>query len=69
MAGELDIYGIYVPTLLIQAIIAYMLFSLSSRWLDCLQAGDWIALPSLFNACVYIIIFGLVFTLSGVIFS
>lgn len=69
MAGELDIYGIYVPTLLVQAIIAYVLFSLSSRWLDRLQASDWIALPSLFNVCVYIIIFGLVFTLSGAVFS
>ena len=69
MAGELDIYGIYVPTLLVQAIMAYVLFSLSSRWLDRLQASDWIALPSLFNVCVYIIIFGLVFTLSGAVFS
>lgn len=69
MAGELDIYGIYVPTLLVQAVVAYILFSLSSRWLDRLQARDWIALPSLFNACVYIIIFGLVFTLSAAVFS
>jgi len=69
MAGELDIYGIYVPTLLVQAIIAYVVFSLSSRWLDRLQAKDWIALPSLFNACVYIIMFGLVFTVSNALFS
>ena len=69
MAGELDLYGIYVPTLLVQAIVAYALFSLSSRWLDRLQARDWIALPSLFNACVYIIIFGLVFMVSGVVFG
>lgn len=69
MAGELDIYGIYVPALLVQAIVAYILFSLSSRWLDQLQAKDWIALPSLFNVCVYIIFFGLVFTLSSVLFG
>lgn len=49
--GEFNVYGIYVPALLVQAIFAYICF----RWLSPLTnkwiAQGWIALPSIFNLC------------------
>lgn len=56
--GELNIYGIYVPILLIQALIAYsilhLLMKVIDRWVD----QDWIAMPGIFYLCVYIVILG-----------
>lgn len=52
--GELNLYGIYIPILLVQAIIAYVLFKLAGLWLDRLISKGWIALPSIFNLCFYL---------------
>lgn len=52
--AELNIYGIYFPMLLIQAILAYFLFKLLGRWLDRLVRAGWIALPSVFNLGFYL---------------
>ncbi|EKU53089.1 DUF1656 domain-containing protein [Acinetobacter courvalinii] len=52
--GELNLYGIYIPILLVQAIIAYVLFKLAGPWLDRLISKGWIALPSIFNLCFYL---------------
>ncbi len=69
MAGELNLYGIFVPTLLLQALVAYVLFSLLGKWIDRLQAKDWILFPPIFNLCLYIIILGLVFVISSYLFN
>ena len=54
--GEFNVYGIYVPALLVQAIFAYICF----RWLSPLTnkwiAQGWIALPSIFNLCFYLLL-------------
>lgn len=52
--GEMNIYGIYFPILLVQAIIAYVLFKVMSPLIDRLMVKGWIALPSIFNLCFYL---------------
>ncbi|WP_343621905.1 DUF1656 domain-containing protein [Acinetobacter proteolyticus] len=52
--GEMNLYGIYIPILLVQAIIAYVLFKLLSPLVDRLVIKGWIALPSIFNLCFYL---------------
>lgn len=52
--GEFNVYGIYVPSLLVQAMIAYVLFKIMSPIIDRLVLNGWIALPSIFNLCVYL---------------
>lgn len=32
--GEINLYGIYIPTLLVQAVIAYVLFKILSPFVD-----------------------------------
>lgn len=54
--GEFNIYGVYIPTFLVQAILAYLLLKilniLTDRWVE----KGWIALPSIFNLCVYVLL-------------
>jgi hypothetical protein len=47
--GEINVYGIYIPILLVQAIIAYVLFKFLSPLIYLLVMKGWIALPSIFN--------------------
>ena len=58
--GELNVYGVYVPILLIQAVIAYVLLRLLMKGLDHLVAKDWIIMPNLFYLCIYVILLGAV---------
>ncbi|ENX62151.1 MULTISPECIES: DUF1656 domain-containing protein [Acinetobacter] len=52
--GEMNLYGVYIPILLVQAIVAYVLFKLLSPLIDRLVIKGWIALPSIFNLCFYL---------------
>ena len=58
--GEVNIYGVYVPILLIQAVIAYVILRVLMKWLDHLVANDWIMMPNLFYLCIYILLLGTV---------
>lgn len=58
--GELNIYGVYVPILLIQAVIAYVLLRILMKWLDKLVANDWIIMPNIFYLCTYVLLLGTV---------
>jgi len=58
--GELNIYGVYVPILLIQAVIAYVLLRILMKWLDKLVANDWIIMPNIFYLCTYVLLLGAV---------
>lgn len=69
MAGELNIYGIFVPALLIQALVAYLLFSLCSPLLEKEQVKKWVLMPSLFHFCLYVIMLGLVALISHLLFK
>jgi len=52
--GEINVYGIYIPILLVQAIIAYVLFKLMSPLIDRLVMRGWIVLTNIFNLCLYL---------------
>lgn len=54
--GELNIYGVYVPIFLIQAVLAYLLFKVAMLGVDWMVEKDWIVLPSIFNLCIYLIL-------------
>ncbi|WP_407303201.1 DUF1656 domain-containing protein [Acinetobacter sp.] len=54
--GELNLYGVYVPILLIQSILAYVLLKIVMIGTDRLVDQDWIAWPSIFNLCLYIVL-------------
>ena len=58
--GELNIYGVYVPVLVIQAVLAYIVLRLlmlvTDPWVD----KGWIFLPSIFYLCLYITVLGMV---------
>lgn len=58
--GELNIYGVYVPILLIQAVLAYALLRVLMRLLDCFVEQGWIPLPHIFYLCVYLVLLWLV---------
>lgn len=57
--GEFNIYGVYVPVLLVLAILSYVLLRFAMLGLDKLIERGWIPLPSLFYLCVYILILAL----------
>ncbi|TCB55487.1 DUF1656 domain-containing protein [Acinetobacter terrestris] len=58
--GELNLYGVYVPILLIQSILAYVLLKIVMIGTDRLVDQGWIAWPSIFNLCLYIVLLFLV---------
>lgn len=59
MAGELNFYGIYIPLVLIQALLAYVIFSGLVRVLDQYHLTRWMLWPTIFNLCLYIVVLGL----------
>ena len=58
--GELNLYGVYVPILLIQSILAYVLLKIVMMGTDRLVDQGWIAWPSIFNLCLYLVLLFLV---------
>ena len=58
--GEFNFYDIYIPTLLVQAIIAYVLFRLLSPLIHQLSIRGWIAFPSIFHLCFYLVLLWLI---------
>ncbi|NNH87025.1 DUF1656 domain-containing protein [Acinetobacter terrae] len=58
--GELNLYGVYVPILLIQSILAYVLLKIVMIGTDRLVDRGWIAWPSIFNLCLYVVLLFLV---------
>lgn len=57
--GELNLYGVYIPVFLVQAILAYILLRIIALWTDTLIEKGWIAMPGIFNLCLYAILLGL----------
>lgn len=54
--GEFNAYGVYIPSFLIQAICAFVLFKLVTFWTDRLIAKGWIGFPGVFNLSLYILL-------------
>ncbi|WP_343598067.1 DUF1656 domain-containing protein [Acinetobacter sp.] len=53
--GEFNVYGVYVPSFLVQAILAYIVFSLISLWTGKLIKKGWIGFPGIFNLSLYFV--------------
>ncbi len=58
--GELNIYGVYVPMLLVQSVLAYGVLRLVILGIDPLIEKGWIPLPSVFYLCLYVILLWLI---------
>lgn len=54
--GEINIYGVYVPILLVQAIFAYLLLQVMRLKTDQWSSQGRIVWPSIFNLCLYIVL-------------
>lgn len=54
--GEVNIYGLYVPILLIQAILAYGLLKLTDVFTHRWVTNGWIMWPSIFHLCWYLVL-------------
>ena len=54
--GEFNLYGVYIPTLLVFAILSYIILRILMIGIDKLIEKGWIPLPSLFYLCIYILI-------------
>ena len=61
MTGHLDIYGVYVPLLLVAMLATYALNSLLTAGLRRLGFYRWVWHPPLFNLALYIIVLGALF--------
>ncbi|KAA8732737.1 DUF1656 domain-containing protein [Acinetobacter qingfengensis] len=53
--SEVDFYGLLIPILLIQGILAYILFIVSNRIIDKLHNHGWIMFPNIFYLCWYFV--------------
>jgi len=68
MIGELDIYGAYVPWLLMLGLLSWLLNGLLQRLLASLGAYRLVWHPPLFNLALYVLILWGVVRLSTWIF-
>ncbi|HCJ29283.1 MAG TPA: DUF1656 domain-containing protein [Pseudomonas sp.] len=64
MIGHLNIYGVYVPMLLVLMLGAYLLKSLLAKALSRLGLYRWVWHPPLFNLALYVMVLGALFTLT-----
>ena len=64
MTGHLNIYGVYVPMLLVLMLVAYLVKSLLGTLLQRLGFYRWVWHPPLFNLALYIMVLGALFNLS-----
>lgn len=64
MIGHLNIYGVYVPMLLVAMLAAYLLKSLLAKTLARLGFYRWVWHPPLFNLALYVMVLGALFTLT-----
>ncbi|MCQ4308187.1 DUF1656 domain-containing protein [Pseudomonas stutzeri] len=63
MTGHLNIYGVYVPVLLMLMLAAYLLKSLLGVALARLGLYRWVWHPPLFNLALYVMMLGALSTL------
>lgn len=58
MNAELNIFGVFVPSILVCAILAYFAMSMIARGLRYLDVYRFVWHPSLFNLCIYVCLLG-----------
>ncbi|MBF7682790.1 DUF1656 domain-containing protein [Acinetobacter sp. B5B] len=53
--SDFNLYGVFIPSFLVQAILAYLLFLLVSRCTRvCVERG-WIMFVGVFHLCLYVL--------------
>lgn len=67
--SEVDFYGLFIPVLLIQSILAYALFLLSNTVIDRLNDRGWILYPNIFYLCWYFVCLLIVHVVYSLIFN
>ncbi|MBV8621627.1 MAG: DUF1656 domain-containing protein [Curvibacter sp.] len=60
MMAEIDLYGVYLPVLLVQALLALLLSTGLRAVVARLGLYRWVWHRSLFNLCLYVIVLGAV---------
>lgn len=65
MTGHLNIYGVYVPMLLVVMLVAYLVKSVLGTLFQRLGFYRWVWHPPLFNLALYIMVLGALFNLSA----
>lgn len=63
MTGHLNVYGVYVPVLLVAMLAAYGVKSVFAAALRRLGFYRWVWHPPLFNLALYILVLGALFNL------
>lgn len=58
MTGHLNLYGVYVPLLLVLMLAAYLLKGLLGMLLEHLGFYRWVWHPPLFNLALYVLLLG-----------
>ncbi len=63
MYGELNLYGVFIPTLLGLMLLAYALNGALRAWMTRAGLYRWIWHPALFNLATYIAVLGMLFSI------
>lgn len=63
MFGEFNLYGVFIPTLLLLMLIAYLLMSALQLLLAHVGAYRHVWHPPLFNLAIYVLLLGGLFAL------
>lgn len=53
--SDFDLYGVFIPSFLVQAILAYFLFVALTYVTDRFDQKGWIAFSGLFKLCLYLL--------------
>lgn len=56
MIGEIDVYGLFIPPLLILAIAAWVLSGVLRRGLRAMGFYGWVWHPPLFDLALYVVL-------------
>jgi len=56
MIGEIDVYGLFIPPLLILAVVAWALSGLLRRTLRAVGFYGWVWHPPLFDLALYVVV-------------
>ncbi|MBP2294543.1 DUF1656 domain-containing protein [Azospirillum rugosum] len=65
MIGEIDVYGLFIPPLLILAVLAWGLSGLLRRGLRAVGFYGWVWHPPLFDLALYVVLLGALTALTG----
>lgn len=56
MIGEIDVYGLFLPPLLLMAVVAWAASALLRRGLRAVGAYGWVWHPPLFDFALYVLV-------------